>query len=62
MDGTLPELLTVEEVAALLRVERGTLYTWNYMGRGPVCQKVGSRLRYRRSDVLAWLDAARLAG
>ena len=39
-------LLTVEEVADLLRIEPTTLYTWRYEGRGPVAQKVGRRLRY----------------
>jgi excisionase family DNA binding protein len=49
------ELMTVEEVAAYLRVPVGTLYQWHYLGTGPACAKIGRHLRYRRADVEAWV-------
>jgi excisionase family DNA binding protein len=49
-------LMTAEEVARYLGVPLPTLYMWRYVGRGPRASKVGRWLRYRRSDVDAWLD------
>lgn len=50
------KLLTSDEVAALLRVKPDTLRIWRYLGdRGPAFVKVGSAVRYRQSDVDAWL-------
>jgi hypothetical protein len=34
-----------------------TLDQWRYLGRGPRYIKVEGHVRYRRSDVDAWLDA-----
>jgi excisionase family DNA binding protein len=34
----------------------GTLANWRYQGRGPRFVKVGRHVRYRRSDVEAWLE------
>lgn len=50
-------LLTVDEVAAWLRKPKATLYAWRTRGQGPRGIKVGGDLRYRRSDVNAYLDA-----
>ncbi len=33
-----------------------TLYQWKYRGTGPKPLKVGRHLRYRWSEVDAWLD------
>jgi excisionase family DNA binding protein len=48
-------LLTADEVAAWLRKPKQTLYAWRARGQGPRGLKVGGDLRYRRSDVEAWL-------
>lgn len=53
-----PELLTLEEAAAYLRVASGTLYNWRHIRTGPKSVKVGSRVRYRRTDLDSWIDAA----
>lgn len=45
-----------EEVSDLLKVPQGTLANWRYLGKGPRFVKVGRRVRYRRSDVEAWLE------
>lgn len=50
------EFLTVDDLAAWLRVKPQTIYQWNYAGTGPRPTKLGARyVRYRRSDVEAWL-------
>lgn len=50
------KLLSAQEVAHLLAVPLSTLYGWRYKGTGPRAYRVGKHLRYRWSDVLAWLD------
>lgn len=54
--GTEVILLTVDELAAYLCIPRSTLYAWKYKRAGPPVIRVGRHLRYRRSDVEAWLD------
>jgi excisionase family DNA binding protein len=49
------EFLSPEELADLLKVSRRTVYYWRARGTGPPTHKVGGALRYRRSDVEAWL-------
>lgn len=49
------ELLTPLELAELLKVPHGTIEKWRQRGRGPVYLKIGVHVRYRRSDVEAWL-------
>ena len=49
------ELLTIGEVAALLRAPVATLRYWRYLGTGPRSFRVGRAVRYWRGDVLAWL-------
>jgi excisionase family DNA binding protein len=61
------ELLTIDEVAAHLRVSRKTLYNWRAIGTGPHGFRVGRTVRYRRESVERWLreqeenDQSRLA-
>lgn len=49
-------LLTIEQVADWLCVPKGTLYQWRSRHQGPRAIKVGGGLRYRRSEVDAYLD------
>jgi excisionase family DNA binding protein len=44
-----------EDLAAELDVPLGTIYRWRYQGSGPVGHRIGRHVRYRRSDVEAWL-------
>ncbi|WP_433054216.1 helix-turn-helix transcriptional regulator [Dactylosporangium sp. CS-033363] len=46
--------MSIDEVAALLRVPKGTLYQWRSHRKGPRARKVGRHLRYDRADVQAW--------
>lgn len=50
-------LLTSNEVAAIIRIEPGTLYTWRTLGKGPKFFKVGHHVKYRQEDVDLWLAA-----
>ena len=52
-------LLTTAELAAYLGVPRATLYAWSYRSEGPPTIKVGRHLRYRESDIEAWLQHQR---
>lgn len=49
-------LLTVKEVAAMLRVSAQTLYKMLEQGSIPAV-KVGSQWRFEREKVRAWLEA-----
>lgn len=50
------DVVSINEVALRLDVPKTTLYKWRYKGIGPRSHRVGKHLRYRWSDVLAWLD------
>ena len=51
------DLLTLQEVAELLDVSPNTIYYWRYQGTGPKGHRVGRRIRYKRSDIVEWLEA-----
>jgi excisionase family DNA binding protein len=53
------EVLTTKEAAAYCRLGKPTLERFRITGYGPPYIKAGSSVRYRRSDLDAWL-AARL--
>jgi hypothetical protein len=48
-------LLTVQEVAALLRCSVSSLNKWRLSGRGPPFVYVGRRVRYRPADIAAYI-------
>jgi excisionase family DNA binding protein len=50
-----PDVLTVDELAALLRVERKTAYAAIARGEIPGVRRIGTRLRISRTAVLTWL-------
>jgi excisionase family DNA binding protein len=52
-----PSLLTVQEVARILRCSVSSLNKWRVSGRGPRFVRVGSRVRYRINDVATWVAA-----
>jgi excisionase family DNA binding protein len=53
-----PALLTLDEAAAYLKIASGTLYNWRHIGTGPKAVMVGSRIRYRQTDLDQWIDDA----
>ena len=50
------ELLTLPEVADLVRVPVATLRYWRHLGSGPQSFRIGRTVRYWRSDVFQWLE------
>ncbi len=53
------KLLTIQEAAAFLRTPVATLRFWRSQGGGPPSFKIGRRVYYWLSDILAWLDEQR---
>lgn len=50
------EFLSPEELANYLSIPLSTVYVWRSRGGGPKGKKIGRHVRYRRSDVEAWLE------
>jgi excisionase family DNA binding protein len=48
-------LMTLEEVAAYLRLSKDTVYRLTHGGKIPA-SKVGNQWRFRRDDVDTWLE------
>lgn len=57
--GAVPtELLTPEQIAEYLGLSARTLAAWRSKRRGgPAWCKCGSLVRYRKTDVIAWLES-----
>jgi excisionase family DNA binding protein len=58
-DAELPEVLTLKEVAALLRVDRHQIA--KLIEQGLPCHRVGGMRRFLRREVMAWLQAQKEA-
>lgn len=56
------KLLTKKEAARFLNVSIKTLDRWIYERRGPKYYKVGALVRYRNSDLVAFLEACPTGG
>ena len=54
----LEPLLSIEALAEYLEVPVTTIRDWRTDGKGPCAIKVGGRVRFAISDVLAWLARA----
>ncbi|HYT26500.1 MAG TPA: helix-turn-helix domain-containing protein [Actinomycetota bacterium] len=50
------EFMSIGEVAELTRKSLNALYSMRYTGTGPPSFRLGRRLVYRRTDVLAWIE------
>lgn len=55
----LPEIATPGDIERVLNIPRSSLAQDRYLGRGLPYVKIGARVRYLRSDVLAYLAANR---
>ncbi len=49
-------LLTENQAVLLLNLSARTLQSWRLRGGGPKFVKAGRAVRYRRSDLLDWID------
>ena len=52
----LDALLTEQETCGLLGLSVRTLQNWRLRGGGPAYLKCGRAVRYRRRDLLSWMD------
>lgn len=50
-------LLTEEQTAQFLNISVRTLQAWRIKLAGPRFVRVGRAIRYRRSDLTAWIEA-----
>lgn len=50
------DLLTMKEVADVVRVPVATLRYWRHLGTGPRSFRIGRSVRYWRTEVLHWLE------
>jgi excisionase family DNA binding protein len=50
------ELMSIKEVADIVRVPEATLRYWRHLGAGPHSFRIGRSVRYWRSEVLQWLE------
>lgn len=48
--------IDTKEVAAYFGASEETVRYWRHTGRGPASVRVGRRVLYKRSDVVAWFD------
>lgn len=49
-------LMTTEQVSGELGIPVGTLRYYRSSGTGPASFRLAGRVRYRRADVLAWVE------
>lgn len=56
------DLLTLHEVAELLRVRDATLRYWIHKGTGPTNLKIGRHIRYPRPALQRWMREQRRGG
>jgi excisionase family DNA binding protein len=49
-------LLTTDDAAALLGVPSRTVEDWRLRRMGPPYVRLGRHVRYRREDLVAWLE------
>ena len=54
MQHEIPEILTVDEAAELLRIPRSTVYKLAQLGKIPA-QKVGRHWRFHRDTLVDWI-------
>jgi excisionase family DNA binding protein len=59
--GMAEQLLTARELGQLLSFSAATIVDWSEAGKLPAF-KIGGRLRFRLSEVEAWLEQRRLKG
>lgn len=57
----IPEYLTAAQVSRLTGFSIKSLDALRHKRKGPPYLRIGNRVRYRRADVLAWLDAHQVA-
>lgn len=49
--------MTIDQLSDFTQIPKQTLYRWRSEGVGPPGLRLGRHVRYRRSDVDAWLGS-----
>ena len=57
-NDNLGDVLTIEELAAYLKISKSTLYKLTRRGEVP-CQKIGRHWRFRKEAIDRWLEETR---
>lgn len=57
LEASMIELINTKAVAELLGLSPVTLRLWRTLGKGPQFVKCEGAIRYRASDLEAWLDS-----
>lgn len=60
-EGLTPRYLTTEQVSQLTGLSIKALETMRYKRIGPPFLRIGRRIRYLLSDIVAWLERERVA-
>jgi len=55
------KLLTPDEVAELLSVQKSTIYQWTHQGFIPHI-KLGKFVRFKEKDVMEWMEKLNIIG
>jgi excisionase family DNA binding protein len=50
------EIFTINDLCELLSVTPKTVHSWRHRGIGPTSFKAGKHVRYKRSDIEAWIE------
>ncbi len=58
----LDEVNTEADLASFMKKHPDTVRAWRINGIGPRHVRIGRSIRYRRDDVLAWLEANTVTG
>jgi predicted DNA-binding transcriptional regulator AlpA len=58
----LPNLLNEFDVARITGLSVASVRRWRFLHQGPKYLKLGSAVRYKPDDVLAWLEARPVGG
>ncbi len=61
MEKKLGDVLTIEELAAYLKISKSTLYKLVREGKIP-SQKIGRHWRFRKAAIDHWLEETRVNG
>ena len=59
--GQEQELMTPAEAAEFLRLSPDTLRQWRHLRKGPKYLKLGSKVMYRKCEIILWLDEISVA-
>ena len=55
------QLWSIEQAAAFLKLSPKTLYGWRCRKYGPPSYRLGNKIRYRPTEIEAWVDSHGMA-